>query len=594
MATSGSFNTTGYQGRYLTFEWSVRNQSDVSNHTVIDWTLKGGGDAVSSWYYAQNIKLTINGVTVFSKSIDEGQIQLYKGTIVASGSATLPHDAEGNRSFSAYAEAGIYNWDVNCTGSGTFTLPRILRASVPTLSASSVNFGSSITVYTNRKSTSFTHHLYYSVNGGAEVGIVPDIGNSFTWTVPYDLMSGIPSNAKSAKIMFRLYTFSGENNIGNNTVEFTATVPANDATLPTVSMTLSPVNSLPDAFAGLYIQGKSKVKAALSATGKYGATISSYNLSVDGYNFGAGYAYTSDYLSKYGNLTVIGYATDSRENTGSKSENIEVIPYSSPKIQDVNVIRCDSAGNPLDSGTYLNIVAKRSYSKVVSGNIQKNFCEIRYRYKAAAAEDYSAWVTILARDTIESDEVVTGALLGGALSAQVTYIVQVQAIDDIGDSAYTEITVPTAKVYWHRDGARRSLTFGGYVEEDNTFAIAEDITFKVKSEKWTDLGLYNGISEPTFNVGHAPTNSCHYRVVNGNHVFVSFNCSFGFSGTPLQINNTLIPTKFRPPKSVYAICPINDNYSTAVIEVNQIGYVSVISAGASQVNWIDGYIDYFV
>lgn len=600
MASSGSFNTTGYEGRYLTFEWSVQSQDIASNTTVIAWTLKGAGNAVSGYYLTQNIKVTINGAIVYSKPKSEGQIQLRNGTVVATGTHTLTHNDEGNCSFSAYAEAGIYLWDVNCTGSGNFDLPQILRASVPTLSANSVNFGSNITIYTNRKSSGFTHHLYYSVNGGAEVGITDGIGDSYTWAVPYDLMSNIPS-AKSATVMFRLYTFSGGTNIGNNTISFTATVPANSNTLPSVSMTLSPVGSLPAAFSGLYIQSKTKVKAALSATGKHGATIRSYSMNIDGSNYGSSQAYTSGFLSKYGTFAVTGSATDSRGNTNTVVQNIEVIPYSSPKIQDVQAVRCDADGHASDTGTYLKISAKRSYSKIVSGNVQKNFCEIRYRYKLAAASSYSAWTTILAK-TSGSDEVTTAALLNGALSIQSSYVVQVQAIDDIGENSYTTITIPTEKVFSHRDGARNSITYGGYIEEDNTFTIAEGMKFKVKSEEWISLGLSAAVSEPEYAYGRAEGTGCHYRVVNGNHVFVAFNCAFTHSGMAITINAAALPTVLRPPRNVYALCPIG---STALARVRAnasgnilVDWVQMLNTGETtssmDVQWIDGYIDFFV
>ena len=592
MASSGSFNTTGYQGRYLTFEWYIQSQDIASNSTVIAWTLKGAGNAESSYYYTQNIRVTINGEVVYNKPKSEGQVVLYNGTVVATGTYSFTHDAEGKRSFSAYAEAGICVWEVNCTGSGSFDLTQIPRVSVPTLSASSVNFGSNITIYTNRKSSSFTHHLYYSVNGGAEVGITSGIGSSYTWTVPYDLMSNIP-NGKSATIMFRLYTFSGESNIGNNTITFTATDPDNSNTLPSVSMTLSPVGSLPSAFSGLYIQGKTKVKAAPSATGKYGATIRSYSMNIDGGNYGSSQAYTSGFLTKYGTFSVTVYATDSRGNTGSAVRNIEVIPYISPKIQDVKAVRCDSAGNQSDTGTYLKITAKRNYSKVMSGNTQKNFCEIRYRYKAASADSFSSWVTLLARNSTGSDEVVTGALLNGALSTQTSYIVQVQAIDDIGDSSYTEIPIATERIYKHEDGRRNSYTFGGYVEEDNTFAIAEGIAFKVKGEKWIDLGLNSTVTPSTYTyVGHTPADSdCCYRVVNGNHVYIAFNCAFTYSGSSIRVNANAIPANLRPKKTAYALCT---GTNTIAISVNTSGVVNIVSTSATAVTWIDGYIDYFI
>lgn len=471
MTSSGSFNTTGYQGRYLTFEWYVQSQDIVSNTTVIAWSLKGAGNAESSYYYTQNIKVTINGATVYNKPKSEGQVVLYNGTVVATGTYTFTHNAEGNYSFSAYAEAGIYTWAVNCTGSESFSLPQIPRVSVPTLSANSVYFGSNITIYTNRKASSFTHHLYYSINGDDEVAITDGIGASYTWTVPYDLMSNIPSGT-SATIMFRLYTFNGGTNIGNNTISFTANAPNNSTTKPEVSMALSPVSSLASAFSGLYIQGKTKVKAALSAIGKYDASIESYSMTAEGVSYGSADSYTSGFLSQYGSITVTGYATDSRNFTGNTSEAITVIAYSKPSIS-ARAYRCDASGNKSDTGTYLKISATRSYAKVMSGSTQKNFCLIRFRYKASGAASYSAWTTILAKDSLSSDSVTTSALLSGALSVASSYSVQVQAVDDIGETALTEMHIATETVHTHK--AKNSLGLGKYSEKENTLDMGWDI-----------------------------------------------------------------------------------------------------------------------
>ena len=134
-------------------------------------------------------------------------------------------------------------------------------------------------------------------------------------------------------------------------------------------------------------------------------------MKVDGVSHGSGDSYTSDYFSTYGSKTVYGYATDSRGITGSTSKSITVIAYSKPKVSVSVCSRCDSSGKLSDSGTYLKIKASRSYSTVTSGGVQKNFCQIRYRYKAASAASYSAWTTILARDTLTTNLVETGALL---------------------------------------------------------------------------------------------------------------------------------------------------------------------------------------
>ena len=88
--------------------------------------------------------------------------------------------------------------------------------------------------------------------------------------------------------------------------------------------------------------------------------------------------------------------------------------------------------------------------------------------------EYSAWTTIL-DSSASSDEVVTNALLGGALSVQNTYYVQVQALDELGEDSITTINVPTERVYLHKAGSINALGIGKYAEDENTVDIAEDI-----------------------------------------------------------------------------------------------------------------------
>lgn len=57
MASSGSFSTSKYAVRYLTFNWSVASQSIDSNKTVINWNIKGAGGDTYSWYMEGNFKV---------------------------------------------------------------------------------------------------------------------------------------------------------------------------------------------------------------------------------------------------------------------------------------------------------------------------------------------------------------------------------------------------------------------------------------------------------------------------------------------------------------------------------------------------------
>ena len=89
-------------------------------------------------------------------------------------------------------------------------------------------------------------------------------------------------------------------------------------------------------------------------------------------------------------------------------------------------------------------------------------------------------------ESLSSDEIITGALLGGVLAVDSSYLVQVQSIDDVGECSITTISVPTDKVYMHRDVRKRSLAFGKYIEEENCIDIAEDIKVRIRGEFITD------------------------------------------------------------------------------------------------------------
>ena len=377
------------------------------------------------------------------------------------------------------------------SGSGTFTLDTVPRASTIT-SAGNVTLGNACNVKWTPAAESFRYRLQFVMKNWSYITEVihPNRKSLYTYddyVIPLDAAFQIP-NTKTDTMAVALYTYSdaeATKQVGSTSYSiFNVTVPDNEDTKPVVGMTLSPVSSLPSAFDGLYIQGKSKVKVALSATGRYGAAINSYIANVDGISHVFRDSYTSDYLYTYGSKTVYGYAIDYRDITGITSQNITVIPYNNPKLLPVSgeksvvVSRCDKDGNISESGTYLKIKAKRSYSPVVSGGVQKNVCEIQYRY-AKYGSDYSGWVTILDRDS-GSDEVITGALLDGMLSTTASYFVEVRAIDDIGSQAPTTFTIPTDKIYSHKNGPINSFGFGAYVEEENTFLTGDDITLKAR------------------------------------------------------------------------------------------------------------------
>ena len=472
----------------------VAGSQDIAANTSkvrILWKSKQSGPSYNSYTRTAYYWITTpDGVeTKYSVSYT---LPLETNQTILDKTITVTHknDGSGSVSVRTWMDTDISAGVVEL-GPEKVTLETIPRVSGIT-SAADVVLGSACSVKWTPKSADFRYKLKFTLGDSYTTGVIhPNKTSTYTYSgykIPLSFAEHI-TGGKTGTMTVELFTYSdsaGTKQVGAaDSATFTVTVPDSSETQPTVTMTLSPVSSLPDAFDGLYIQGKSKVKAALTAKGKYDATIKSYSMKAEGVTYDADDDYTSAYLAQYGSIKIYGYAKDSRGHTGSVEKSITVIGYSRPQVlpvtgeTDVVAARCDDNGNPTDNGTSLIIKAKRSYSKVTLGGVQRNFCKLQYRYKIEGG-DYSNWVTILEADSLGSDEIVTGALLKGTLSTKSSYIVQVRAADDIGENTPVTITIPTDKVYMHRDGRRRSLTFGGYVEDDNTFAIAEDITFEAK------------------------------------------------------------------------------------------------------------------
>lgn len=376
--------------------------------------------------------------------------------------------------------------------SATVTLPAIAGAAVPTLSASKVEMGTPVTIYTNRKSADFTCQVDYKF-GDIHGPIFKDKRDSYKWETDLALAAQIPyGTSGNGKILCTTFDANG-NQVGETqSVPITLTVPNDSRTQPSVSMTLSPVDS---PFDGLYVQGLTKVDANLSATAKYGAFIysSDYFQMVIG-NSAYGYPFTSGLLTQTGNVTVTGKATDSRGIVGSTQETITVIPYAKPAVipasNETNIVcaRCDEDGNFADNGTSLRIIAKRKYSPVVSNGVQNNFCEIRYQVNNS--ED---WRTILAAENTDSDEVDFVAV-NAVPDTTTSYTVDIGVVDYVGKAEYVTIIVPTARVDFHLRNGGKGAAFGEYAENENEFSVAEDWTVNIKgSLKVMGKGLFDAI-----------------------------------------------------------------------------------------------------
>lgn len=122
MATSGSVNTSKYDGRYASLSWSC---TQSGNTLTVSWTCSLAGGA-SSWYITSQcfFDITYSGcsgpakVTVLSYNTSR---KGYKGQI-GSGSFTVTVSGS-SPTMSIKLSVATYQYAVNCTGSNSWSLP---------------------------------------------------------------------------------------------------------------------------------------------------------------------------------------------------------------------------------------------------------------------------------------------------------------------------------------------------------------------------------------------------------------------------------------------------------------------------------------
>lgn len=378
----------------------------------------------------------------------------------------------------------------------TITVP---SATKPYLSASKVNMGNYLTVYAYGNAANFTHTLTYSFNGATGT-IGTGVTTYSNWPVPLDLAKQIKSDPSGTGTI-TCKTYNGTALVGTEHINFEAVVPNNSTTQPSLTgFVLSQTGDIPSVFDGLYIQGKTGVKADFTASSTY-STISSYNMVADGRTY-SGNPSTSDVFATPGSKTITGTVTDARGYYTQNSETITVIPYSKPKIvpysgeKSIICTRCKQDGTISDDGMFLKIKCGRSYSKVESDGVQKNYSDIKYSVVTSGLS-HTNFVPLLG--TSDTDDYVDVALDGLVTSTNTSYSVQLKIMDIMGEESSYFFTIPTASIDFHLREGGNGAAFGKYseidggVEFDWTAYLYKGIGKKVVfGELGSSIGLQEG------------------------------------------------------------------------------------------------------
>ena len=396
MASSGSLKTSAYDGRYLLFEWNVSNQNIQNNTTTISWTLSGAGTASVGYYKAGNFKVVIDGKTVFNSP---ERINLYNGTVVKNGTYVFNHNKDGTKTFKASVEAGIYTTAVNCTGSATFSLPAIPRAST-ILSVSGNKITDKYSVKYSKAVSTYNDTLQINVAGRSVSQKIANYSSGASFSLSDAVKKDIYSvGSQNVYLEFQLVTYNGSTKIGTSDI-IKKSVAVNDSQPMIGDISYIDTNSKTVSITGdstKIIKGYSTVRATISnVKAMNGATIqkivskigdvtntttltgsSSSNVAID---------IGKVNVSEDSQLVVT--VTDSRGLTATSSITVTVCDYEKPTAN----ISCKRRENFY---TETDLIVNAHISDIFGKNTET----IKAYTKQADASDYGAAVNVTEGET---------------------------------------------------------------------------------------------------------------------------------------------------------------------------------------------------
>lgn len=477
---SGAVSCKAGWNYYILLYAKTAPRTDTGTHTVsvrmrlactADATFYGFGTAGS---------VTVGGVSAiswngsaipgsdWSKSgpLTEDGVYYYRYTDLATGSAVVDTGWGSAKDISVSVSWGrvesvepvpawLPYYKTYAAGTLTVTLPAILGASSIS-SAEAAVLGETCRIRWTPVASDLSYRLQFSLGDWSHTTdrIYPNTASGYTYTgyrLPMEAAWQL-TDSKTGTMGVTLYTYSesGTQLGSGSSGSFPVTVP--ESTGPTLSITgVSPVSGLPAPFDGLFIKGKSRVRATAEASGQYGASIIGCRFSVEGKTYSSGG--TSDYLTTAGTVIVRAEATDSRGYTRGTAVSISVLDYAAPTVAVSCCARADDSGALSDSGTRLRVTAAGSVASLGG----RNSGQLWFQWKPATAPDSG-----FSQKTVLSGAAFDGLIPGLTFQKQTSYVVRIGVTDTLGETATAAFTVMTERICWHR--GEDFLSLGMYAQ----------------------------------------------------------------------------------------------------------------------------------
>ncbi len=464
MAASGTIQQAIRTGYRIQIAWTVDSQSTANNTSTVTAKVQlvstGSSYTINS-SASKSGSLTINGTKYtfsFTAALSGNQTKtLYTKTV------TVAHASDGSKTCAFSATCGInvtlsgtYYGNITASGNGAFnTIARASTISSVTASVS-VNGTNTVKVDISRKASAFTHTVVFSFGSYSKTNT--GVATSSSYAIPTSWLNAIP-NATSGTAKVTVTTYSGNTKIGAAVSKnFTITVPA--SVVPTFGGVAVADTTTNQTTFGNMVQGKSKPKFTITASGALGSTIKTYKTVFEGKTY-TGAAPTASAITGSGQVSASITITDSRGRTASTTKTWTVAAYSPPKIISFQGFRCLQDGTENYEGTYIKAFVNFSISPV--NNKNAGSYSLEYKQKTG-----TTWASLTSGAIYTLNDSVISA--SGLFGVDNTYEIRLSVADSF-TTIRSIFEIPTAftLIDYHKDG--RAMAFGKVCE------IAEGVEF---------------------------------------------------------------------------------------------------------------------
>lgn len=424
-------------------EWSTWNGSSVLDGVFTAANASGNGK-----YQYFNVSRTLSGTALerFSEYIharfSQGSV-LYIGVI----------QPDASKSIQVNTSPGYWVIDVTYE----------LLGNVPSASPTSVALKGSVKTTIQKVVSGSSTTLRYKI-GSTTLATYPlGTGTTHTYTVP-ESAGAYFKTTTTAQLTTEAETFVGGVSYGVVSTSVTLTLPSDAAPAASCTPNRTWVSGVTDAGKlAAYVQGKSGINFAMAGSGKYGATIASYELVIENKTYTtSGNSIGHSPISGSGTVSYKYTVRDSRGLSRTYSAPLTVIAWKKPSITTFEVERVTEGNAIAVDGTCVRATVKASVSSLKVGGAEKNSLKYYVRYRKAGTETWTNCdtETLSSISVNKSVQLKKSGTIIDTFDDMTGYEFQV-IVTDMYDSSQANNALATKEIWWDVDHSNGSMGFGG-------------------------------------------------------------------------------------------------------------------------------------